>query len=103
MSHLSQISRNSTHFTKLNVKTSGLIIMHQTVLWPFLEATRMMSAQKYATLGLTYFALSSIREFLEEQKTGENLLNKLKTLLLTQMDRYFENDHDRWEQMKVGC
>ena len=31
MSHLSQISRNSTHFTKLNVKTSGLIIMHQTV------------------------------------------------------------------------
>ena len=32
MSYLSQISRNSTHFTKLNVKTSGLLIMHQTVL-----------------------------------------------------------------------
>ena len=32
MSRLSQINRNSTHFTKFYVKTSGLIIMHQTVL-----------------------------------------------------------------------
>ena len=63
----------------------------------------MMSTQKYATVKLAYFTLSSIREFLEEQKTGENLLNKLKALLLTQMDRYFENDHDQWEQMKMDC
>lgn len=72
------------------------------LLHPFSEATRMLSAQKYPTVGLAYFTISGIREYLEEQKPGEDLLNKLKSLLLTQIDRYFDNDDDQWKQTKVS-
>ena len=68
----------------------------------FLQATIVISGQQYSTVGLGYFALSHLSEYLDEQKESDSpQLNHLKRLLLNQFKKYFEDDVDQLDLLKV--
>jgi hypothetical protein len=73
----------------------------EQVLNSFYEATKMVSGKNYSTIGLGYFAITNLKEYLEE-RTGNDEIDKLKDLLLDQLMHYFENDFDQDELLKVN-
>ena len=74
----------------------------EQVLRAFLQATKVISGQQYSTVGLAFFAISHLREYLEEQKEIDTpQLNHLKRLLLRQFKKYFEDDADQLDMLKV--
>ena len=77
----------------------------ECVLGPFAQATTMISASQYPTVGTSFFAIVQIREYLEDVKSagsnGSSILPRLKQLLLYYMDKYFEKDDNQWQLIKV--
>ena len=73
----------------------------QKILAAFFEATNMISGNKYVTIGLGFLAIANIKDFLEE-RSGINEIDRLKHLLLKELQRYFENDYEQWELIKVS-
>ena len=75
------------------------------VLKPFVRATNLVSGSQYPTIGIAYFAIIQIRDFLEDTTdAGDydfNLVMPLKQLLLKQVDKYFIEKVEQWEMMKV--
>ncbi len=78
------------------------------VLKPFVRATNLISGSQYPTIGIAYFAVVQIREFLEDSYTislndinDMNLCIQIKQLLLIQIDKYFIGKHEQWEILKV--
>lgn len=76
------------------------------VLKPFIQATKLLSASQYSTIGIAFFAIVQIRDFLEDSKSHENndskLIHRLKTLLLRKLEFYFDEHDDQWALMKVS-
>ena len=73
------------------------------VLNPFVQATNLISGSQYPTIGITYFSIAQIPEFLEDSTNIDldinyddmNLLIYLKQLLLDQIEKYFiQNDEE---------
>ena len=73
----------------------------EEVLRSFFKATELISGKKYSTIGLGYFAITSLKEQLEE-RTGNYVIDQLKDLLLNQFINYFDNDFDQYELLKVN-
>jgi hypothetical protein len=77
----------------------------ESALEPFVQATQMISGSQYSTIGLSFFAIVQIREFLEDAKSAasnrSSILPRLKQLLLYHMDKYFEKDDNQWQLIKV--
>lgn len=73
----------------------------EAVLRPFHDATKMMSAQKYPTMGIAYFVVSGIKDFLLDQSSPNERLNTLKSLLLHEIAYYFDNDLEQYRSIKV--
>jgi hypothetical protein len=78
------------------------------ILKPFVDATNMISGSQYPTIGIAYFAIVQIREFLEDQNNTVlndrhdiNILMQLKQLLLIQINKYFMEKDEQWEILKV--
>ncbi|CAF4999278.1 unnamed protein product, partial [Rotaria sp. Silwood1] len=69
------------------------------VLGSFSKATKLISGKKYSTIGLGLFAITSLKEKLEE-RSGKYEIDQLKDLLLNQLTNYFENDFDQYELLK---
>ena len=82
-----------------------LIESVERVLQPFVQATELVSGRKYCTIGVTFFSLTQIREFLEDDKSSSSIDSRisssLKKLLLFYMEQYFEKDRDQWHLIKV--
>lgn len=75
----------------------------ELVLRPFHDATKLISGQTYPTIGMSYFAITGIRDFLIDQSPPSNTqLSVLKRLLLDQMKMYFDEDYDQYQWIKVG-
>ncbi|CAF1384341.1 unnamed protein product [Didymodactylos carnosus] len=73
----------------------------QMVLKPFYEGTKLLSGSHYATVGMAFFAIHNIKEFLQEPTRDDHTLHKLKQMLLEQLDKYFEHDRQQYELIKV--
>jgi len=75
------------------------------VLQPFVKATTLISGRQYSTIGIGFFCITQIREFLEDERSSgsndSNILSRLKQLLLFNMEKYFEKDEDQWNLLKV--
>lgn len=78
------------------------------ILKPFVDATNLISGSRYPTIGVAYFSIIQIRDFLEDTKSvvGVNindipLFMQLKYLLLKQIEKYFIENEEQWETMKV--
>ena len=82
-----------------------LIESLEYVLRPFLEATKLVSGRKYSTIGMSFFAVVQMHDFLEDTKSlttnNSNVTSRLKTLLLIQLNKYFVKDDVQWNMMKV--
>jgi hypothetical protein len=72
----------------------------EKVLYALFKATEMLGGKKYSTVGIAFFALINLREYLEEQ-TNNVQINTLKSLLLSQLKHYFEDDTDQYQLLKV--
>ncbi|CAF1539724.1 unnamed protein product [Rotaria magnacalcarata] len=63
------------------------------VLKPVVHATELVSGSQYPTIGISYFVIFQIREFLEDINDHTvhdwKILYYLKSLLLKQVQKYF--------------
>ena len=68
----------------------------ELVLRPIVYATQIINGSKYPTVGISYFAIFQIREFLQEVKNfsvnDSKILHYLKSLSLKQVRKYFIDD-----------
>ncbi|CAF2018070.1 unnamed protein product, partial [Rotaria magnacalcarata] len=71
----------------------------QEVLNSFFEATKLISGKQYSTIGLGYFAVNNLKEYLEERSDNHEI-DQLKTLLLSQLINYFDNDVNQYDLLK---
>lgn len=75
------------------------------VLKPFVHATELVSGSKYPTIGLSYFAIFQIRDFLEDVDdytvSDWKILHYLKSLLSKQVKKYFFDNYPQLKTMKV--
>ena len=77
----------------------------ESVLKPFVHATTMISGSKYPTIGISYFAITQIYEFLDGttdvRLENWRVLSHLKSRLLPQINKYFTAQEKQWRLMKV--
>ncbi|CAM2722154.1 unnamed protein product [Rotaria socialis] len=71
----------------------------QEVLNSFFEATKLVSGKQYSTIGLGYFTVNNLKEYIEE-RDGNHEVDQLKRLLLRQLINYFDNDADQYDFLK---
>jgi hypothetical protein len=78
------------------------------ILTPFVNATNMVSGSQYPTMGIAYFAIVQIREFLDDSNNTVlddgydiNIFIQLRQLLLIQLNKYFTEKNEEWEILKV--
>jgi len=85
----------------------NMLEMIDIILRPFAQATNLISGSQYPTIGIAYFSIVQIREFLEDSNNiGLNDNNmiffiQLKQLLLKQIEKYFIGKAEQWDIMKV--
>lgn len=73
------------------------------VLRPFREATELLSGARYPTIGLCFFAIRSIKDFLEIKADDESsVFANLKIFLLDSFNHYFKEDDEQARLMKVS-
>lgn len=72
----------------------------EEILKAFFQATKMISGKKYCTIGIAFFALVNLKEYLED-RTNNKKINILKKLLLSQFNNYFAKDSDQYKFLKV--
>ncbi|CAF2407349.1 unnamed protein product [Rotaria sp. Silwood2] len=74
------------------------------VLKPFVQATKLLNGTLYPTIGISYFAIVQIRDFLEDSNTVDvddwKILFNFKVLLLNQLEKYFCDKDEQWQTMK---
>ncbi|CAF0744375.1 unnamed protein product [Rotaria sp. Silwood1] len=74
------------------------------VLKPFVQATKLLNGTPYPTIGISYFAIVQIRDFLEDSNTVDDddwkILFNFKVLLLNQLEKYFFGKDEQWQLMK---
>lgn len=83
---------------ELNSNEWSLVKILSQLLKPFDLATKLLSAQRYPTIGLCLFVLHHIKLFLDDTDADNELLRQLKKLLLNSMIHYI--DHEE-EQMRI--
>ena len=86
---------------ELNREEWSMLEHVEEVLRSFFEATKLISGNKYSTIGFGYFAATNLKEHLRE-RSGIYEIDRLKDLLLNQLTNYFENDFDQYGLLKVS-
>lgn len=79
-----------------------LILAMNQALTPFFNATKLISGQKYASIGTCLFAIRKIKQFLENDLSNKPYLNEIKSLLLEQLIHYIDDDLEQHELIQVG-
>ncbi|CAF2967829.1 unnamed protein product [Rotaria sp. Silwood2] len=78
-----------------------LLVLH-SILKPFYHATKVMSGRRYPSIGLAFYLLTRLKNFLQHHDKKESLIEKrLKQLLLKQFLHYFESDSEQLELLKL--
>lgn len=73
------------------------------ILKPFYHPTRAMPGHQYPSIGLAFYLLIRLKNFLRQHDKKESLMVKqLKQLLLKQFLHYFESDDEQIELLKVS-
>ena len=83
---------------ELNSNEWSLLKILGQLLNPFDLATKLLSAQRYPTIGLCLFVLHHLKLFLEGADADNGLLRQLKKLLLNSTIHYIDNEE---EQMRI--
>ncbi|CAF1421677.1 unnamed protein product [Rotaria sordida] len=70
-------------------------------LVPFHEATKLISGQKYCTIGTAFFAIRKIKNFLETNVDNDLFVNEIQNNLLDQLVKYIDNDKEQFDLIIV--
>lgn len=71
------------------------------LLRPFDLATKLLSSQKYPTIGLCAFAIHHIKSFLEETENDNSTVRRLKQSLMKSMIRYIDEETEQLRLIRV--
>ena len=75
------------------------------ILKPIVEATNVISGAQYSTIGIGYFVIVQIRDFLEDitiiNYNDWEIVIHLKRSLLIQVKKYFMEKQEQWDLLKV--
>lgn len=73
-----------------------------SILKPFFRATKAMSVSQYPLIGVAFYLLTRLRNFLQQHdKKDPSLKKRLKQLLLAQILHYFDSDDEQVQLLKV--
>ncbi|CAM4846973.1 unnamed protein product, partial [Rotaria magnacalcarata] len=89
--------------TGFELTTDDWVILAQLhlVLKPFFHATKAISGRRYPSIGLAFYLITRLKEFLQHHERKQNLMIKrLKQLLLVKLLFCFERDHEQPELLK---
>lgn len=78
-----------------------LLVLH-SVLQPFYFATQAMSGRQYPSIGLAYYLIIRLKNFLQRHDKKVLLEKRLKQLLMNQFLSYFRNEDEQMEILKVS-
>lgn len=74
-----------------------------SVLERFFKETNVLSVRNYPSIGITFYLLTRLRNYLQyHDRTDTLLLKRLKQLILPYFTRYFENDDQQIQLLKVN-
>ncbi|CAF4623818.1 unnamed protein product, partial [Rotaria magnacalcarata] len=101
-------NKHQLHITQQQVKkltnfelTSAdwhVLLVLFSILKPFYLVTTAMSGRQYPSIGLAYYLLARLRNFLQQHNKKESLLEKrLKQLLLKKFLNYFDDENEQME------
>ena len=91
--------------TVCELSSDEWVIINQIVyvLKPFYEATQLLSGSHYPTIGLCFFAIRTIKDYLEMRGEEEsNIAVLLKTFLLDSLNCYFDEADDQFALLRVS-
>ena len=90
--------------TKLELTSDQwrMLMSINQVLTPFYNATKLMSGQKYSTIGTALFAIRKIKAFLETYVENNSFVNEMKNALLDQMIKYIDEDKEQMDLIIVN-
>ena len=74
----------------------------EQVLTPFEKATKMMSGQKYPTVGIAFCATRMIKDFIESNEETNTFIYEMKHLSLAQLVHYIDSDTDQFHLIIVS-
>ncbi|CAF5163851.1 unnamed protein product [Rotaria magnacalcarata] len=80
----------------------NVLLVLYSILKPFYHATKVMSGRRYPSIGVAFYVLTRLKNFLQQNHRKESLMEKrLKQLLLKQFLHYFESDDEQMELLKL--
>jgi hypothetical protein len=80
----------------------SLLKILSELLKPFDLATKLLSAQRYPTIGLCLFALYHIKVFLEDTDSDNELMKRLKRCLQEKMTKYIDEEKKQMQMLRVS-
>ena len=86
---------------ELNSNEWSLMKILGQLLKPFDFATKLLSAQRYPTIGLCLFVVHHIKLFLDDTDADNELQRQLKKLLLNSTMHYIDNEEDQMRILQV--
>ncbi|CAF4752848.1 unnamed protein product [Rotaria socialis] len=104
------IGLNKKQTTKLSLieldqEDWKILELIEFVLKPVVHATELVSGSQYPTIGMSYFVIFQIREFLEDINDHTvhdwKILYYLKSLLLKQVQKYFFDNHTQLKTIQM--
>lgn len=90
---INQLEINSTEWSHLEQ-------LHE-ILKLFYQGTIVMSGRKYPTIGVAYFVVRKLQNYLENNSNDNQILKRLKGLLRSTLARYFDTDNEQLNLLKV--
>ena len=69
-----------------------IVAFIESMLTPFDNATKLMSGQKYCTIGTCLFAIRKIKAYLDAHLDNNAFMNELNNALLEQLVKYIDDD-----------
>jgi hypothetical protein len=101
---LSLTSKKKIKLTSLELTSDEwrMITSMDKILTPFYKATKLMSGQKYCTIGTALFAIRKIKHFLETYSENDSFVNEMKNDLLDQFVKYIDDDKEQLDLIIVN-
>lgn len=87
---------------ELNSDEWRLVTSFDNILAPFYHATKLISGHKYCTIGTALFAIRKMKRFFETMTEHDFFSNEMKIALLSELERYIDDDEDQLEFILVS-
>jgi hypothetical protein len=91
--------------TELELTADDWIMLStlHSVLQRFFKATNALSVRNYPSIGVTFYLLTRLKNYLQyHDRTDTLLLKRLKQLILPHFTHYFESDDQQIQLLKVN-